>query len=130
MPPGDGEPEPPVLNNKFVPYVRGNRYTEIGSTGALTLISLAWQLALFERAVEQGEPHPGLLLIDSPQKNLKPETGGAESDEFVDPAIPRVWEHIVNWSARHGGFGSNHCRRQPAASCRRQARHRPVFRPP
>jgi hypothetical protein len=34
MPPGDGEPEPPVLNNKFVPYVRGNRYTEIGSTGA------------------------------------------------------------------------------------------------
>jgi hypothetical protein len=53
------EPEPPIINNRFVPYVRGNRYTDIGSTGALTLISLAWELAIFERAVEQGDPHPG-----------------------------------------------------------------------
>jgi hypothetical protein len=98
------EPEPPTINSKFVPYVRGNRYTDIGSTGALTLISLAWELAIFERAVEQGDPHPGFLMIDSPQKNLKPETGGAYADEFVDAAIPRrVWEHIVSWCA---GMGS------------------------
>jgi hypothetical protein len=97
------EPSPPYLNEKFVPYVRGNRYTEIGSTGALTLISLAWQLALFERAVEQGDPHPGFLLIDSPQKNLRPETGDSEGDEFQDPAIPRrVWEHITSWSTGMG----------------------------
>lgn len=97
------EPEPPTLNDKFVPYVRGNRYTDIGSTGALTLISLAWQLAIFERAVEQGDPHPGFLMIDSPQKNLKPEAGGSEADEFVDAAIPRrVWAHIVSWSASVG----------------------------
>lgn len=97
------EPEPPTIDNKFVPYVRGNRYTDIGSTGALTLISLAWELAIFERAVEQGDPHPGFLMIDSPQKNLKPETGGTGTVEFVDAAIPRhVWEHIVNWSAGMG----------------------------
>ena len=97
------EPEPPTIDNKFVPYVRGNRYTDIGSTGALTLISLAWELAIFERAVEQGDPHPGFLMIDSPQKNLKPETGVTGSDEFVDAAIPRhVWEHILNWSAGMG----------------------------
>jgi hypothetical protein len=97
------EPEPPTIDSKFVPHVRGNRYTDIGSTGALTLISLAWELAIFERAVEQGDPHPGFLMIDSPQKNLKPETGG--TGEFVDAAIPRhVWEHIVNWSA---GMGKN-----------------------
>ena len=97
------EPAPPTVSDRFVPYVRGNRYTEIGSTGALTLISLAWQLAIFERAVEQGDPHPGFLMIDSPQKNLKPETGGSAGDEFVDAAIPRrVWEHIVSWSAGMG----------------------------
>ncbi len=97
------EPEPPTINSKFVPYVRGNRYSDIGSTGALTLISLAWELAIFERAVEQGDPHPGFLMIDSPQKNLKPEAGGTEPDEFVDAAIPRhVWEHIVNWTAGMG----------------------------
>jgi hypothetical protein len=97
------EPVPPTISDKFVPYVRGNRYTDIGSTGALTLISLAWELAVFERAIEQGDPHPGFLMIDSPQKNLKPETGGAEGDEFVDAAIPRrVWEHIVGWTAGMG----------------------------
>ena len=99
------EPEPPYLNDKLVPYVRGNRYTDIGSTGALTLISLAWELAIFERSIEQGNPHPGFLMIDSPQKNLKPETGGAAGDEFVDAAIPRrVWEHMVGWST---GIGSS-----------------------
>jgi hypothetical protein len=93
------EPSAPAINEKFVPYVRGHRYTDIGSTGALTLISLAWQLTIFERAVEQGDPHPGFLLIDSPQKNLKPEGADVEQDEFGDPAIPRrVWEHIVKWT--------------------------------
>jgi hypothetical protein len=97
------EPMPPSLDNAFVPYVRGNRYTDIGSTGALTLISLAWQLAIFERAVEQGQPHPGFLMIDSPQKNLMPEES-ASSDEFSDPAIPRrVWEHLTAWSKSMGG---------------------------
>jgi hypothetical protein len=97
------EPEPPAINEKFVPYVRGNRYTDIGSTGAFTLISLAWQLTIFERALEQGDPHPGFLLIDSPQKNLMPESGATEGDEFADPAIPRrVWEHIINWSSGMG----------------------------
>ncbi len=96
------EPVPPSLNDAFVPFVRGNRYIDIGSTGALTLISLAWQLAIFERAVEQGHAHPGFLMIDSPQKNLMPEATGAR-DEFSDPAIPRrVWEHMVTWSKSMG----------------------------
>jgi hypothetical protein len=96
------EPVPPSLNDAFVPFVRGNRYIDIGSTGALTLISLAWQLAIFERAVEQGQAHPGFLMIDSPQKNLMPEATGT-GDEFSDPAIPRrVWEHIAAWSKSMG----------------------------
>lgn len=97
------EPKGPHLNDAFVPYVRGNRYTDIGSTGALTLISLAWELAIFERAIEQGQPHPGFLMIDSPQKNLMPEGAEPTGDEFGDPAIPRrVWEHIVGWTESMG----------------------------
>jgi hypothetical protein len=96
------EPSAPYLNDSFVPFVRANRYTDIGSTGALTLISLAWQLAIFERAVEQGQPHPAFLMIDSPQKNLMPEAG-APPDDFADPAIPRrLWEHIVSWTSSMG----------------------------
>lgn len=96
------EPTSPYLSDAFVPYVRGNRYSEIGSTGALTLIALAWQLTIFERAVEQGQTHPGFLMIDSPQKNLMPESAVA-GDEFADPAIPRrVWQHIIDWTQSMG----------------------------
>jgi hypothetical protein len=96
------EPTSPYLNDAFVPYVRGNRYTDIGSTGALTLIALAWQLTIFERAIEQGQAHPGFLMIDSPQKNLMPESA-VDGDEFADPAIPRrVWQHIIDWTQSMG----------------------------
>jgi len=98
------EPTAPYISEKFVPYVRSNRYIDIGSTGALTLISVAWQLTLFERAVEQGDPHPGFLLIDSPQKNLKPvEDAATDGDEFSNPEIPgRMWQHIAKWSESMG----------------------------
>jgi hypothetical protein len=56
----------------------------------------------FERAVEQGQAHPGFLMIDSPQKNLMPESA-VDGDEFADPAIPRrVWQHIIDWTQSMG----------------------------
>jgi hypothetical protein len=96
------DPRPPYLDKNFVPHVRDVSYRDIGSAGAMTLISLAWQLALFELAVEEGYPHPGFLMIDSPQKNLTPE-GAPREDEFGDPAIgAHVWHHLVEVSARLG----------------------------
>jgi hypothetical protein len=96
------DPEPPFIDDRFVPHVRGNRYSDIGSTGAMTLIALAWQLAIFEAAVEEGRSHPGFLLIDSPQKNLTPQEGEVV-DEFSDPAIvQRVWDHLSSWSSGPG----------------------------
>jgi len=90
------DPEPPFIDANFVPHVRGNSYRDIGSTGALTLISMAWFLAIFERAVETGAPHPGFLMIDSPQKNLTPRADSSRDDDFADPAIvSRVWGHII-----------------------------------
>ena len=55
------DPQPPSLDPRFAPHVRGVSYRDIGSAGAMTLIALAWQLALFELAVEEGHPHPRLL---------------------------------------------------------------------
>jgi hypothetical protein len=99
------DPEPPFIDANFVPHVRGNPYRDIGSTGALTLISLAWIMAIFEHAVEGSYAHPGFLMIDSPQKNLTPVESGAAFDEFRDPAIvQRVWAHLLTWSA---GVGSS-----------------------
>ncbi|MCX4808535.1 hypothetical protein ACFWWM_23845 [Streptomyces sp. NPDC058682] len=49
--------------------MRGDSYRE-ASSGARTLLTLAWQLAVFEAAIESSATHPGFLMIDSPQKNL------------------------------------------------------------
>jgi hypothetical protein len=82
--------------------VRDVSYKNIGSAGAMTLIALAWQLSLFELAVDEGYPHPGFLMIDSPQKNLTPE-GGARDDEYGDPAIgSHVWDHLLAVTKRMG----------------------------
>lgn len=94
------DPHPPYLDKNFTPYVRDVNYRNIGSAGAMTLIALAWQLALFELAIEEGHPHPGFLMIDSPQKNLTPE-GDARDDEFGDPAIgSHVWDHLLSVTDR------------------------------
>jgi hypothetical protein len=92
------DPEPPYLDQRFVPHVRGTPYRAITSAGALTLIAVAWQLAVFERAVELGHPHPGFLLIDSPQRGLM-----AQPDEFTDEQIRlNLWNYLLNWSAASG----------------------------
>jgi hypothetical protein len=95
------DPEMPFLDEKFIPHVRGRGYRGIGSDGALTLIALAWMLAIFEMAIERGAPHPGFLMIDSPQKNLAPKTGQTV-DEYMDPAIvERFYEHVRDWAGDH-----------------------------
>jgi hypothetical protein len=95
------DPERPYLDKDFVPHVRGSRYDKIGTRGGITLVALAWQLAIFERAIEKGCPHPGFLMIDSPQANLKPREGG--EDEFSNPDIAvRLWRHLAEWSAGAG----------------------------
>jgi hypothetical protein len=96
------DPEPPRLDNEFVPYVRGVRYDKIGSRGAVTLVALAWTLAIFELALETGRPHPGFLMIDSPQSNLRP-LDEREFDEFSTEEIgARLWHHLSEWSQGPG----------------------------
>jgi hypothetical protein len=96
------EGEAPKLDENFVPWVRGRPYREVGSAGAMTLIAVAWQLTLFERAIEEGLQHPGFLMIDSPEKNLSPDKVG--DTDFLDPKIvERMWTHMERWCENHPG---------------------------
>jgi len=95
----------PSLDLRYIPSVRGLRYDLIGSSGAMTLISLAWYLSVFEVSTEAGGAHPGLLMIDSPQKNLLPATDQL-ADEYQGPAIAQgVYNHIANWCGGTNGSG-------------------------
>jgi hypothetical protein len=95
------DPEPPSIDDHFMPQVRGRVYRAIGSDGALTLIALAWMLSVFELAVESGGHHPGFLMLDSPQKNLAPHPE-RNADEYMDPAIvAKFYAHVVGWTTAH-----------------------------
>ena len=88
------------LADDLSPYVRGQRYSST-SSGGRTLISLAWQLAVFEVAWESGSSHPGFLLLDSPQKNLG-QTGERDA-EFADTiTVADIYRHLQRWLAGRG----------------------------
>ena len=96
----------PHIDDRYLPHARGVLYNELGSAGARTLVTLAWHLAIFEVVAELGGPHPGLLLIDSPQKGLRP-TAGQQADEFQAPSIAAsVYQHLANWAASDVGKGT------------------------
>ena len=77
----------PFIDANLIPHLRGLPYTE-ASSGGLTLISLAYYLALFEVAYEENGTFPGLLMIDSPQKNLGYVAATANADpDFADAQI-------------------------------------------
>lgn len=90
----------PMIDTNLVPYVRGDSYRE-ASSGARTLLTLAWQLAVFEVAVETSAAHPGFLMIDSPQKNLG---HGATRDALIADAIAidDFYRHLTTWLAEQG----------------------------
>lgn len=90
---------PPYIDNQLVPHVRGQHFKE-SSSGGQVLVSLAWMLGLFEIAYERGAAHPGVLMIDTPQKNLG---GKADTEEFADiHLVERVYEHVIEWLAGPG----------------------------
>jgi hypothetical protein len=85
---------PPYLDDKLVPFVRGQHFRE-ASSGGQVLITLAWMLAIFETAYESNNAHPGFLMIDTPQKNLG---GLADDAEFADiHLIERLYGHVDKW---------------------------------
>lgn len=85
---------PPFIDSNLVPYVRGHHFKE-ASSGGQVLVTLAWALAVFETAYETHAAHPGVLMIDTPQKNLG---GKADDAAFADiHLVERLYEHILTW---------------------------------
>ena len=91
----------PSLDTKLQPHVRGAHYTS-ASSGGLTLISLAWYLALWEVAYERDGNSPGLLLIDSPQKNLGQRVESTDADFADTKLVDAFYEHIAEWLEGEG----------------------------
>lgn len=106
------------VDRTLVPFVRGRRYDKVGSSGAMTLIALAWEFALFELAFEQGGGHPGFMIVDSPQKNLVPgsvstahlaeaDSDGTELGQLITARsrniVENIYRHVSGWLAANPG---------------------------
>ena len=86
-----------ALDDRYSPQVRGLHYTQL-SAGARTLVGLAWHLALLEAAVDSGAAHPGFLMLDGLQKNLRPVQSAEQDAEFQRPEIvDAIYDHIIGW---------------------------------
>ncbi|WP_230100442.1 hypothetical protein [Microbacterium sp. Bi98] len=84
------------LDDKLIPHVRGNGYVK-ASSGGLVLISLAWAMALWEISWERRALLPGLLVIDSPQKNLGHRASPDDADFADAKLVDNVYSHVARW---------------------------------
>lgn len=83
-----------IDEKSYLPYVRGRKYDDIGSLAGVTLITMAYYVALLLVGVHENFSHPGILIIDSPRKNLGAQASKSEDDEFKD-------ERIFNATIKH-----------------------------
>lgn len=91
----------PYVANDLVPFVRGQAYTE-ASSGGLVFIALAWTLSLWELAHERNADAPGLLVIDSPQKNLGHQSKPGDNDFADVRLVENFYTHAKKWLAGDG----------------------------
>lgn len=89
------------LNDKLIPHVRGAVYTK-ASSGGLVLISLAWAMAMWEIGWERRALLPGLLVVDSPQKNLGHRAGPDDADFADAKLVENVYAHVSKWLTGDG----------------------------
>jgi chromosome segregation ATPase len=99
----------PKLNNAYIsdknylPYVRGTKYDEIGSLGAVTLVNIAYFLSILELSLELKKSyHPKVLLLDTVGKNLGKREVEDGDDEFRDTKIFKsVFKYLVEFSEKY-----------------------------
>lgn len=76
-----------IDEKRYLPYVRNRRYDDIGSLAGVTLITMAYYLALLIIGTADQYYHPNLLIIDSPRKNLGAQNNNDDDEEFKDEKI-------------------------------------------
>ena len=85
-----------IDTKSYLPHVRGRKYRDLGSLGAVTLITMAYYLSVMICSEEQTGNHLGLLMIDTPRKNLG---ASSTSTEFRDE---KIYESIINYFLQLG----------------------------
>ena len=85
-----------IEDRSYLPYVRVVKYSDLGSLGAVTLITMAYYLSVMICSEEQSGNHIGLLMIDTPRKNLG---SSSKSAEFRDE---RIYESIIKYFIKLG----------------------------
>ena len=83
-----------IDEKSYLPYVRGRKYDDIVSLAGVTLITMAYYISLLLVGINESYRHPGMLIIDSPRKNLGAQASKNEDDEFKD-------EKIFNATMKH-----------------------------
>ncbi|WP_304509168.1 AAA family ATPase [Anaerotignum sp.] len=74
-----------IDSKTYLPYVRGRKYNDLGSLGGVTLIVIAYYLAILNVTLDTDKYyHLNLLMIDSPRKNLGADVS---QEEFRDEEI-------------------------------------------
>ena len=76
-----------IEDKRYLPYVRGRKYDDIGSLAGVTLITMAYYLTLLIVGSAEMYYHPQLLIVDSPRKNLGAQNTNDDDEEFKDEKI-------------------------------------------
>jgi hypothetical protein len=90
------------IDEKLTPYVRGIAYRDIGSLGAMTLVSTAWFLSIFEKAIELDGDHPGFIMVDSPQKDIGIRPSDVDEEYRDTKIVEKMYQHIIEKSKEYG----------------------------
>jgi len=73
------------MDEKLVPHVRGLRYDQLSSEGAINLSSICWATSIFAEAIGRSMHHPGFLILDGVQLGIG--LGPRVEKEFQDENI-------------------------------------------
>jgi len=80
------------INEKnYLPYVRNVKYDNLGSGGAVTLITIGYFVSILKTCLQLKKTyHPGILMLDTIGKNLGTVENNVNEDEFRDHKIFRL----------------------------------------
>lgn len=80
-----------ISEKNYLPYVRNVKYDNLGSGGAVTLITIGYFVSILKTSIQLKKTyHPCLLMLDTIGKNLGTVENTIDEDEFRDHKIFRL----------------------------------------
>jgi len=89
-----------IDEKNYLPYVRNVKYDNLGSGGAVTLITIGYFISILKTCMQLKKTyHPGLLMLDTIGKNLGSAENNTDEDEFRDHKIFRLMvKHLSDFA--------------------------------